>query len=120
MEIKLINIDGVTICEVSANGTVVNNLNDALDLIGNVSYQGSRKLVVRTEHLAIEFFDLKTKLAGEILQKFSNYDMQLAIVGENSHFNSTALKSFIVECNRGNRILFEESREVALEALAKC
>ena len=43
---------------------------DFLDIVAN---SVSRHLVVGKENLNPDFFDLKTGLAGEILQKASNY-----------------------------------------------
>ena len=53
----------------------------------------------------------------EILQKFSNYRMKLAIVGDFSGYRSKSLRDFIGECNRGSLIFFEDNEEAALNAL---
>jgi len=37
-------------------------------------------LVLDEKHLSAEFFDLHTGLAGEVLQKFTNYRARLAVV----------------------------------------
>lgn len=41
---------------------------------------GAGGLVLREEDLSPAFFDLKTRLAGELFQKFVNYQVRLAIV----------------------------------------
>ncbi|MDO4771844.1 DUF4180 domain-containing protein, partial [Porphyromonas sp.] len=53
-----------------------------------------------------DFFDLKTKIAGDILQKFSQYQMPLVIVGDFSKYKSKSLNDFIFECNKGKQINF--------------
>jgi hypothetical protein len=63
------------------------------------------------------FFDLKTGMAGTILQKFSNYQMKLAIIGDFDKFNSHALNAFIVECNRGRHIFFVSDFDSAVKKL---
>ena len=40
-------------------------------------------LVIDEKNLSPEFFDLKTGLAGQVLQKFTNYRSKLAIVVKN-------------------------------------
>ena len=92
---------------------------DALDLMATAQYQyNSTALVVYQESLPEDFFDLKTRLAGEILQKFSNYSMRLAIVGDFSQIQSKALRDFITECNRGRLVFWKAGLEEALQALA--
>lgn len=59
------------------------------------------------------------KIAGNILDKFINYRKKLAIVGDFSNYNSTALKAFIYESNNGNSIYFVPSIEDAVNKLDK-
>jgi hypothetical protein len=56
-------------------------------------------------------------MAGEILQKFTNYRMRLAIVGDFSIFSSKSLQDFIYESNKGKQINFSDSVGNALKAL---
>jgi hypothetical protein len=85
---------------------VVSSLADGLDLIGNADYLGARQIVAKDLHFSSEFFDLKTGLAGEVLQKFANYRMKLKITGNWREVHSKALRDFIRECNRGEAIEF--------------
>ena len=66
------------------------------------------------ENLTEEFFQLKTKVAGNILQKVVNYKMKLAIVGDYSKYSSKSLKDFMYECNNGNDIFFVEDESQAI------
>lgn len=52
------------------------------------------------------FFILRTQLAGEILQKFINYQAKLAIYGDYTKYTSKPLKDFIYESNKGNDFFF--------------
>ena len=54
------------------------------------------------------FFALRTGVAGEIMQKFVNYRMRLAVVGDiSAHVAaSTALRDLVYESNRGGHIWF--------------
>ncbi|MBK7711477.1 MAG: DUF4180 domain-containing protein [Bacteroidales bacterium] len=77
-------------------------------------YLDAGKMIIYEYQIDPSFFDLKTGLAGEILQKFSNYRMQLAIIGDFSKYRSKSLQDFVRECNKGNRIFFLESKEAAI------
>lgn len=94
------------VAEVSANDMLLTVPEDANDLLGNAYYQGFDGMIISADKISPRFFDLKTRLAGEILQKFSTFQMRLAIVGDFSVFPSESLKSFIYESNRGSLIHF--------------
>ena len=113
------NQEGVRIAEVKSAGIVIGQTQDALDLMANADYLGARKIMIREEHLDPAFFDLKTGIAGEILQKFTNYRVQLAIIGDFSKFPGKSIRDFIFESNRYGRINFVSSREEAIERLTK-
>src|SRR4051794_31393103 len=93
---------------------VINNVNDALDLMGTVKYNECDKMLLKKEQIIDDFFVLKTRLAGEILQKYTNYHMRMAIVGDFSNYNSKSLNDFIYECNQGNMVLFKKTEDEAL------
>lgn len=76
------------IAEITANKLLISKIEDGIDLIGNVYYQGYDNVILYEQNITPEFFDLSTKMAGEILQKFSNYKMRLAIVGNFSNYQS--------------------------------
>lgn len=96
---------------------ILTEVQDFLDMMGNANYQDSNKMVIRKYQLHPDFFELKTKMAGEILQKFSTYNQKLAIVGDFSAIESKSLRDFIRESNRIGRILFVGSLEEALNKL---
>ncbi|QRG68314.1 DUF4180 domain-containing protein [Brevibacillus choshinensis] len=98
---------------------VINSVQDALDLIANVHYNdGCDKMIVKKEHITEDFFELKTRLAGEILQKYTNYQMKLAIVGDFSGYSSKSLSDFIYESNKGKSgVWFLGTEAEALDVL---
>ena len=119
MTFKIHEIENGAIAELIGESVQVNTIQDALDLIGNASYQEARNVVVFTHQLNPDFFELKTRLAGEILQKVVNYQMRMAIVGVFTDVKSESLKAFITESNRGNHVFFVGSPEQALERLGR-
>ena len=111
-------IDNTGIIEIIAHGTVINNVEDGTDLLGNAYYQGYEKIIICKDNITPDFFDLKTKLAGEILQKFSNYRVRLAIWGDFSIVESKSLQDFIRESNKGRLINFLSSKDEAISRLS--
>lgn len=99
-------IGKTAVAEVAANDMLLTVPEDANDLLGNAYYQGFDGMIISADKISPRFFDLKTRMAGEILQKFSTFRMRLAIVGDFSTFTSESLKSFVYESNRGSLIHF--------------
>ena len=75
-------------------------------MLGNLYYQGFDKIIIHEKNITPEFFDLRTKIAGEILQKFAQYQMPLIIVGDFSKYKSKSLNDFIFESNKSQQINF--------------
>lgn len=118
MNIKILEVNGTSMAIVESDKIIINELQDAVDLLGNCDYQGASNIIVKKENLKPDFFDLKTRLAGEILQKFSNYRKKLAIVGDFSNITSKSLIDFIYESNKAGRINFVQTFEEAMEKLS--
>lgn len=93
--------------QIVSDTVVITSIYDGLDLLGNAQYLGARHIIAEERHFAESFFDLSTGLAGDILQKFSNYRMKLTILGDWSEIQSKALRDFVRECHRGDSFRFE-------------
>ena len=115
MEIKIHTIDDRKIAEIISDNIVLQTVEDAVDLIGNMSYQGFDKLIIHEENIISDFFELKNKIAGNILQKFSQYSMPLAIIGDFEKYESKSLNDFIFESNKGKQINFVTTVEDGLK-----
>lgn len=101
-------------------GVLVTDGPSAMDLLATVRYEtGCSALVLHKEQLDESFFRLSTGLAGEVLQKFVNYQMKLAIVGDFSSYASKPLRDFIRESNEGRQICFQPDEEAALAWLER-
>lgn len=90
-------------------------VDEIMNLMAEACMNDSSGLIIHQKNIIPGFFDLKTKIAGEILQKFSNYRMRLAIIGDFTAFNSKSLKDFIRESNRYGIIRFVNTLEDALK-----
>jgi len=119
MQIELRTLNNVVIAQLKSDFLEIKNLDDALDLLGNAAYQGASHIFISEKNIVPDFFDLKTGIAGEILQKFSTYSMRLSIVGDFSKFTSKSLKDFIYESNKSRKINFVSSLKEAEERILK-
>jgi hypothetical protein len=117
MEFKIHTTKKGNVAELIDSEQIINNLDDAVDLLGNASYNEAQMVIVKQEHLHADFFELRTRLAGDILQKFSNYRMRLAIVGDFSSIQSKSLRDFIFESNKLGQISFVSTIDEAFSAL---
>jgi hypothetical protein len=115
MKLKNFTYKTITYSEIENKNQLLGTLDDFMDILGNSFYSGAEAVIIYQSNLTNEFFNLRTRFAGEVLQKFSNYQSKLAIVGDFSGYDSKALRDFIRESNRMGRILFVPSKENALE-----
>jgi len=117
MKLEIIQTERAAIADIKSDCIIISDVQDALDLMADCDYKGARSIIICKENITPDFFDLKTGIAGEILQKFSTYNVRLAIVGDFSEYDSKSLKDFIFESNKAGKILFLPEREQAIESL---
>ena len=100
-------IDGVAVLRCAADGPLLGGEQAALDLVGEALGR-AELLVVPVARVAPAFFALASGVAGAVVQKFVNYRLRLAIVGDVDEYvaGSTALRDFVRECNRGTQTWF--------------
>ncbi|AFQ44741.1 DUF4180 domain-containing protein [Desulfosporosinus meridiei] len=120
MKINTVKDNNIEIAVVDCNEILITDVQSALDLMATIRYEtGCDHIIIYKSAICEEFFDLKTKLAGEILQKFVNYHVKIAIVGDFSVYTSKSLKDFIYESNKGKDIFFLPNEEQAVQKLSK-
>jgi hypothetical protein len=78
-------------------------------------------LAIPLERLGPGFLDLKTRIAGEVIQKFTNYRLSVAFVGEIAPWTqaSKSLRDFVYESNRGRTVWFVRDMVELERRLAK-
>ena len=105
------------IAEVTSHTIIISTVEDSLNVMADLYYQGFDAIVLHEKNITPEFFDLKTGIAGEMLQKFSNYRIRLAIVVDFTKYESKSLRDFVFESNKNKQINFVGSLEEALQRL---
>jgi len=119
MPTQCYEVNGVRVVECGGDGPRIGTDHDAVELIGAASEHAPELMVIPVDRFGDGFFQLKTRMAGEILQKFVTYHVRVAIVGDISgHLSeSGVLMDFVRECNRGCDIWFAASMEEIWERL---
>ncbi|MEU0939119.1 DUF4180 domain-containing protein [Embleya sp. NPDC005971] len=109
----------VWIC--AAEGTPIRTVRDTLDLIGEAGYRGASWVVLPAARLDPDFFRLRTGVAGDVLQKFADYRMRVAILGDITEYTAASepLTDFVRECNRGRHVWFGADLEALTARLAE-
>ena len=78
-----------TVAVVTGEEKVITDAQSALDLIMTARYEtGTNLIAVDKEAITEDFFVLSRGLAGEVLQKFINYEAKIAIFGDFSQYTS--------------------------------
>ncbi|TDD37155.1 DUF4180 domain-containing protein [Actinomadura sp. KC06] len=98
---------GVQVLLCDPNGPPIATEQDALDLIG-AAFAGAEVVAVPASRLDERFFALGTRFAGDVMQKFVNYRLRLAIVGDISRHveASSALRALVQESNSSGHVWF--------------
>lgn len=118
MNIEKMTKNGKTVAVITSENLVITDVQSALELIMTVKYEaGTNLLAVDKKVIVEDFFILSRGLAGEVLQKFINYQAKIAVFGDFSKYTSKPLKDFIYESNKGKDIFFVPTKEEAAEYL---
>ncbi len=116
MKTKIIN----NIAVVNSNDVIIKDVQSAIDFIMTIKYETNcSKIALNKSAIVEDFFILSKGIAGEILQKFINYQTKFAIYGDYSKYTSKPLKDFIYESNNGKDVFFVENEEEAIKMLNK-
>ncbi|GAA4590247.1 DUF4180 domain-containing protein [Planotetraspora phitsanulokensis] len=118
---SLRHLGGVPVLVCEPEGPVLRGEREALDLIGEAFGAGAEWVAVPASRLGEEFFQLRTRVAGDIIQKFVNYRLGLAVLGDVSRHTagSSALRDFVYESNRGAQTWFVLDAESLADRLAR-
>ncbi len=105
---------------VNSNELIIKDVQTAIDFIMTIKYETNcNKIALNKSAIVEDFFILSKGLAGEILQKFINYQTKFAIYGDYSKYTSKPLKDFIYESNKGKDIFFVSNEDESIEMLSK-
>lgn len=120
MNIEHLKNNGTDIAVICSEEKLIVDTQSALDLAMTVKHEtGAKNIIISKSAVCEEFFTLSSGMAGEILQKFVNYHVRIAIYGDYSPYTSKSLKDFIYESNNGNDFFFVSTKEEAIQKLTE-
>jgi uncharacterized protein DUF4180 len=107
MSDEVVDSGGTPVLVCAADGPAISTPQDALDVIGS-AFGRADVVAIPAGRLDDRFFQLRSGLAGEIMQKFVNYRIRLAVVGDITApvAASDALRDLVRESNRGRHVWF--------------
>lgn len=96
----------VLVCD--PEGPKIKSESDTVKLIGEMFSEGVDWIAIPVERLTANFFELKTGVAGHVVQKFVTYKLKLVIIGDISAYTSSSrsFHDFVYETNKGQQIWF--------------
>jgi PadR family transcriptional regulator, regulatory protein AphA len=103
MDYRVLQKEEKKLIECTITGVnLIQNEQDALDLVAACGENHTNLLLLHSDNLPQEFFQLRTGLAGRILLKFSNYYLKVAAVLTPEQVNQGKFQEMVLETNRGN------------------
>ncbi|MGW4565562.1 DUF4180 domain-containing protein [Streptomyces sp. NPDC004561] len=117
----LVTLHDTPVLRCAPDGPPLDGESAALDLIGDALGRDAQLVEVPVARIADEFFRLRSGVAGAVVQKFVNYRLRLAVVGDiTAHVDaSDALRDFVYESNRGDQLWFLADADSLGERLAR-
>lgn len=120
LKIQKIEKNGSICAVINAEEPIITDIQSALDVLMSAKYEiGTKNIVIDKKLIAEELFILSSGLAGEILQKYVNYEGRIAIFGDFSQYTSKPLKDFIYESNKGKDVFFVATEDEAIDMLTR-
>lgn len=106
------------IAEFLADSVLLSSGRDAGDLLMKVRGEQADVIALHAANIAPAFFDLRTGIAGDVLQKFQNYRCRFAVIGDISTYTSKSesLRALVRESNRGKDVWFVPTMDTILDS----
>lgn len=120
MDSAVLEIAGRRVLICAPAGAVLAKPGDANDFLAEAWAREADMLAIPTARLGEDFFDLRSGLAGEVGQKFANYRMPLAIIGDVGSWTagSRAFRDYVREANAGSSLWFVADQAELVEKLS--
>jgi len=104
--------------EVDSRELIIKNGSDILELMGHCYEDDISSAMIYEKNLTEDFFNLKTRLAGEIFQKLAVYKFRAVFIISPKRLTAR-FAQMAKEENSKNQLFFCSTREEALEWLNK-
>lgn len=102
MNYQVIEKDNKRYIECASAERLLRTEKDALDLIAASFENDTPLMIIHEEALSEDFFNLRTGLAGAVLQKFMNYHIKVAAIISSEEKINDRFREMSLEANKGN------------------
>lgn len=117
MNYEIREIDNKKYIEVISTTNPLSTENDALDIISLCWEHDTQFIMIHYAALSEDFFKLKTKVAGNILQKFINYGMKAVAIIPKETTEKGRFREMALETNKGSHFRMYDNKKEAEEWL---
>lgn len=118
---RLLQLGGKPALVCAADGPLLGGESGADDFLSPALSANAELLVLPVRRIDGKFFDLRSGIAGRVVQKFVTYGVRLVIMGDISEWTgrSRAFRDFVYEANKGGAFWFVADEEALLERLER-
>ncbi|NRT80075.1 DUF4180 domain-containing protein [Clostridium beijerinckii] len=111
MNYKVVNKNNIKYIEFASELWKLSSEQDVVDCISICMEKDIYTIMFHSNVLSVDFFNLKTRLAGMALQKFINYHVKVSVIIEDEEKLNDRFKEMIMESNKGNN--FRTFKDIA-------
>jgi PadR family transcriptional regulator, regulatory protein AphA len=119
MKFNITDLNGIRFLECEADGGIIDDESAALDIVALCGENEVDTILISSQNLTSDFFDLKSGTAGRIMLKFSNYTIRVAAVLSTESDKNGHFYEMILETNRGNQFRVFSNYSDAIEWIKK-
>jgi hypothetical protein len=87
---------------------------DIMALLVTGAQNETNLFILNEKNFSAAFYDLKTGIAREVMQKFAEYHLKAAIVGNFKKITHGKFREFIEETNKGSQVYFTDDEDDAV------
>jgi len=120
MDYRLVDTEHSKYVELYSADAPLCSEQDALDLMGLCSSYDTNCLLISGEAFSQDFFNLKTGIAGAMMQKWVNYQMQVAIIVTPKQYTEGRFGEMARESATHPNVRIYTDSNAAAEWLAGC
>jgi len=114
MEYRILERRGKRCLHFTGTDALIRREQDAVDIIALCAEHDTNAVVLEGNMLSDDFVNLKTGLAGAVLQKLGNYNIQAAVVIKGTHNFPARFQELVSELRAGHTFrIFAELEEAA-------
>ncbi|MCI8483966.1 MAG: DUF4180 domain-containing protein [Lachnospiraceae bacterium] len=94
---------------------VLSSEKDAIDLVSACFSNDTGSLLLHERSVSPDFFNLRTGLAGAVLNKFQTYNIKTALIIQDMELLEGRFGEMVMESNKGNEFRVYDSVQAAEE-----